>query len=649
MSRLRHRAALLTAVGCLAATTGLLAAPAGAEGQTYNSIVSENPYNDTPDVEDGAVRSIARVGSTNTMVAVGNFTSVTQPNGQTLPRTNIFAFDRVTGVVSTTFVPQVNAAVNRVVDSADGQSVYIGGKFSQLNGQNVPKVARINATTGQEVTSFNPPALNGQVFDMVREDGSLWLAGAFKKVGPADKSGLVALDPGTGADTGRVSSTFTNTFNGGTVSAKALDVSEDGDHLVTVGNFRTVDGQSRVQIAMFNTSVSPATLASWSTTRYSGSCSGSFDSYMRDVSIAPDASYFAVATTGAFAGGVGSGTLCDTAARFELTPGMPNAQPSWADYTGGDTLLAVQATGRSIYLGGHQRWLNNPFAGDRAGQGAVSRSGIAVLDARNGLPFSWNPGRPRGVGLREFLTLPDGVWVAHDTNRLGGEERKRVGFFPLAGGEPIPPDNTGSLPGQTFSMGSLTTSADDGVQRSMTSTGPTSAAPAPTGGIDWSSSRGTFMVDGQLFAGFSNGTFTRRTFNGTTFGAPTTENLNGLTNFAGELPNVTGMFFDRATGRMYFTLAGQSRLFYRYFLPESGIVGAVRFDGPANTAGIDWTRTAGMFLANGRLYIADRLDGNLRSVQWTAGQPVNGTLSTVSGPGVDGNDWRARSLFLLAS
>jgi hypothetical protein len=167
----------------------------------------------------------------------------------------------------------------------------------------------------------------------------------------------------------------------------------------------------------------------------------------------------------------------------------------------------------------------------------------------------------------------------------------------------------------------------------------------------WSSSRGAVMIDNKLFTGWSDGTFKVRTFNGSTFGDASNVNLYGLTAFSNDVSNMTGMFFDRATGRLYYTLSGQSQLYYRYFTPESQIVGAQRFNVTGNTGGVDWSVTSGMFVAGGQLYIASSSDGNLRKIDWNSGAgTVSGSLSApVSGPTTgDGNDYRARGTFLYA-
>ena len=107
-------------------------------------------------------------------------------------------------------------------------------------------------------------------------------------------------------------------------------------------------------------------------------------------------------------GGPASGSLCDTAARWETNGSGTAVQPTWVDYTGGDTLLSVAVTGAAVYVGGHERWLNNRH-GSRLGQaGAVPRPGLAALDPANGMPFSWNPGRnPRGAGAYAVYATPD--------------------------------------------------------------------------------------------------------------------------------------------------------------------------------------------------------------------------------------------------
>src|SRR5215213_11169128 len=111
---------------------------------------------------------------------------------------------------------------------------------------------------------------------------------------------------------------------------------------------------------------------------------------MRDVDVSPDGSYFVIGTTGAYR----AGSLCDAASRWELGATGSGQQPTWVDYTGGDTLYSVAITGTAVYVGGHQRRMNNSFAADKAGPGAVAREGIAALDPVNGLPC---PGTPRAT------------------------------------------------------------------------------------------------------------------------------------------------------------------------------------------------------------------------------------------------------------
>ncbi|MGH3359759.1 MAG: PKD domain-containing protein, partial [Nocardioidaceae bacterium] len=176
--------------------------------------------------------------------------------------------------------------------------------------------------------------------------------------------------------------------------------------------------------------------------------------------------------------------------------------------------------------------------------------------------------------------------------------------------------------------------------------------PVSSPGIDWSSVRGAAYLDGSLYTAWADGHLYKRSFDGTTFGAPQDVDLNGLTNFASEMQSMTGMFYEN--GRLYFTRAGSPKLEMRYFTVESDVVGAglrdlQPFTVANNLSDLDWTRVRGMFLASDRLYWSDRTNGNLHRINWQNGAPVAGTDVVVSGPGIDGVDWRQRALFADAS
>src|SRR5690606_14218109 len=135
----------------------------------------------------------------------------------------------------------------------------------------------------------------------------------------------------------------------------------------------------------------------------------------------------------------------------------------------------------------------------------------------------------------------------------------------------------------------------------------------------------------------SDGSFEKRTFNGTTWGSAVPVNAQDelvvLQNWRNDISSMTGMFFDH--GRIYFTTAGSNQLFYRYFNPESRVVGAARYVASGSVAGVDYAGVRGMFLADETLYWRTS-NGDLRKAQWQhgfqSGAAVGGTASLVSGP-----------------
>jgi PKD repeat protein len=441
---------IATALG-VAGLVLLPTSPALAVQTPQDRLVSPIPVGWTPSAVDGSVQSIIQVG--NTILMGGDFTQV-EAAGSTTPisRPDILAFDATTGAMSTTFLPQLDGEVEVIVPSADGKSVYVGGQFHTVNGKATKSLTQLSLSDGTTVSTFKTPSMNGKVHDLRLVGGNLWVAGSFTTIGGLAQTGLATVNPTTGKATTYMQQQVAGTWNGGTTTVAKIDVTPDGSKLVGIGNFTTVGGASRPQAFMLDLSGATAQLANWQTNFYTSHCSNSFDSYLRDLDISPDGSYMVISTTGAYGGQT---SACDETSRWEMGSTGAALTPTWTDYTGGDTTYAVAIAGDAVYTGGHARWQNNPFKGDSPGQGAVSRPGIAALDPVNGLPFSWNPMRERGVGVFDLLATDQGLWVGSDTDQIGDFiYHGKIAFLPLAGGEVVPPTTTGVLPGNVYLAGS---------------------------------------------------------------------------------------------------------------------------------------------------------------------------------------------------
>lgn len=648
------------------------ALPAAATHAPHPATVDAVPSALTPGVLDGHVYAITQVGST--IVVGGSFTKAASAGSTTtLSRSRILAFNVATGVLSDSFAPVLSDYVETLLPGPTPGTVIAGGKFNTVNGVNRKGLVTLDLATGQAVSTFAPPYLNGIVQDMDLRDGRLLVAGTFTTYGGQPRGGLASVDPVTGALTGYLTASVTEHHNydgtgaNGAVGVTRFDITPDGKKMVLIGNFRKVNGQTRRQVAMLDLSSSTATLATnWSTTRFSSPCNrkGS-DSWIRDVSLSPDGSYFVVVGKG----GYYPGTLCDTASRWETGATGSGLNPTWIAETGGDTLLSVAITGAAVYVGGHQRWLNNPTTRDAAGPGAVPRPGVAALDPASGVPLTWNPGRnPRGAGAGVLYATSAGLWMGSDTEYVGyfQHRRPRLAFFPLTA-TAGPNLSTRTLPANVYfggptnaTLGGQTSfGPDDLARRGYDGTTAQPVILRDSGGIAWSQVRGAMLLGSTLYYGFADGMLYRRSFDGVSFGAPAAvdpyndpvwsaaktgkpdgQTYRGLApSFYGELSTVTGMA--SANGRIYYTLAGDPNLYWRWWSPDSGVIHPVRAAVSGGTVG----DSRGLFLSGNQLYVVAASDGSLR--RWTLqGAALSGGSTLVAGPSVDGTDWRARAVFL---
>ena len=670
-----HRMTVAVVVAALmAGLSAFAASPASAVGLgvSWPNLVNPVPFAKTPDISDGTVFAITQVG--NLIIAGGSFTTAADHGSTaTVTRSHILAFDATTGALSTTFAPSLDGTVDALMPGPTANTVYVGGAFNNVGTTKSKGITLLDTTTGAIVSGFKPPYVNGIVYALSMAGSRLYLAGSFTTAGGIAHGGLATLNPTTGKLDPFMNVQFAghHNYNGtganGAVGPRAMSINPAGTRAVVIGNFKTADGLARDQIAIVDLDTTPnATVdPNWSTNQYTAQCfSSSFDSYVTDVQYSADGSYFVVTATG------GSGTntdgtksLCDSAARWESGASGSGLMPTWVDYTGQDSLWSVAVTGTAVYVGGHERWMNNSNGTDYAGAGAVPRPGLAALDPASGVPMNWNPGRnPRGAGTYALYASSTGLYIGSDTDWIGNFKYKhqKIAYFPLAGGASPADTTAAALPGNLYLAGPLPSSNDLDF-RSVNGSTIGALTTVPNTGLSWGSLRGVFMIGGYIYFGQS-GNLYRASFDGSTVGTPVlldayddaywdpistgsggrTPTYQGVhpTYLTSELNSVTGAFY--AAGRIYYTLSGKTTLYSRLFSADTGIIGSQEFA----LNNVLPNNVAGMTLSGSTLYYADST-GKLYSRPFApATSPYsNGTVGSATV--VDtANAWNARGLFI---
>ena len=345
----------------------------------------------------------------------GKFTQVKRWNQPAVfTRNNIFAYDKATGAIDTSFVPQLDGQVTGLLRAADGK-VYVSGQFRNVNGVAGGYLVKLDPANGVRDMSFNASP-TGMVYDIHLHGNTLFAVGTFTRIRNLVRTNFAMVNAATGQAVGADVPFITAAT--GTTRVMRLDVTPDGSTLVAVGNFTSRWAASSGRTSPSWTSAAPRPRSATGSPTATGTASArpattptSATSTSR-----PTAPTSASSTTGAYRA---PPLLCDSAARWE-TAATGTATPTWVDYTGGDSLSSVAITGAAMYVAGHQRWHNNavPSAGDRIGPGGVDRLGIAALDVESGVPLSWNPTRERGLTAWRMTPTADGLYVMSDSNHM---------------------------------------------------------------------------------------------------------------------------------------------------------------------------------------------------------------------------------------
>ena len=136
------------------------------------------------------------------MYAGGSFSNARPagagPGQSLMPRSNILAYNITTGV-ATSFAPNINGTVKSLAVSPDGRTLYVGGQFTQVNGQTRFNVAAFDTATGALSNTFQPAIGGSYVNAIVATNSTVYFGGLIGAAGGITRKNLAAASASNGA------------------------------------------------------------------------------------------------------------------------------------------------------------------------------------------------------------------------------------------------------------------------------------------------------------------------------------------------------------------------------------------------------------------------------------------------------------------
>ena len=321
----------------------------------------------------------------------GRFTNIgSTPVSNGLIRNYIAQLD-ATGA-ATSWNPNANNPINALAVS--GSTIYAGGSFTSLGGQDRNFAAALDATTGV-VTSWNPSA-SSTVAALAADSSTVYAGGYFVTIGGQTRKKIAALDPISGAAT----SWDASANDLGFVFALAMS----GSTLYAGGSFSGIGGQPRNNIAALDTTTGAAT--SWDPNA--------------------DNQVLALAVNGSvvYAGGSFGNIGGQARSRIAALDAASGLATQWDPNAVGE-VAALAVNGSTVFV-----------AGVFSSVGGQARNDIAALDATTGLATAWQA--DANFRVQSLVVSGPILYVGGYFTTIGGQPRNRIAALDINSGYVTP-------------------------------------------------------------------------------------------------------------------------------------------------------------------------------------------------------------------
>ncbi len=446
--RLLFFASLMTIAGVIVIASN--STPAGAS-VGHPSLAPDGPRRDTPIVLDGAVYTSVQLH--DRVIVGGDFSQVQiTRDGPIVERDNLFAYDINSGEIIEEFA-DADGPVLDMVSDPEGNAVYLGGAFTQIDEQFEIRVAKVGYEGALDPT-FRANA-SAQVQSVDIHDNVLYLGGSFTTLNGQTHDQIGAVDATTGETIEAFDIAVIGALGVDSKSVRTVEVLPDGQRLLVLFAGRSlVDGlgtHDRYGIGFID--LNTYTVTPWRTQWYEFAhprCNSS-NLLLEDAAVSPDGTHFVVGERGGF--------ICDKIISFDTTDDGVN-DPRWVT-AAHDSVFSVEITNHAVYAGGHFcyvraegpvptseapvfNWQNKPAECDIAFgnddiEDFAARQQLAALDPLTGEVLDWNPTSNAATAVYDIEAIDRGLLIGQDNDRINQIRTGRHGFLDFGVEDEIPP------------------------------------------------------------------------------------------------------------------------------------------------------------------------------------------------------------------